>query len=189
MTDGRSARAVRTREAVVNAVLELVAAGNPRPTAKQIAEGAGISVRSVYVHFDDLDDLFRAAVDRHQQDLSGLLYLIDADLPICERIHLKVEQLAEIYERFGAVRRAAQQWAPQSATFQRAIMRRRQVGRADLERLFGGAVADPERREITVAAVEVMTGPSAWDTLRDQGRSAIEAREIMTFAVTRLMER
>src|SRR3954447_22420453 len=63
--DGRSARAQRTRDSVVDAVLDLVATGQTRPTAREIADAAGISVRSVYVHFDDLDDLFRAAADRH----------------------------------------------------------------------------------------------------------------------------
>ena len=45
--DGRSARAQRTRDSVVNAVLELAKSGDVRPTAKEIADCAGISVRSV----------------------------------------------------------------------------------------------------------------------------------------------
>src|SRR3954470_18279608 len=52
--DGRTARATRTREAVVSAVLDLVNEGNPKPTAREIADRAGVSLRSVYVHFDDL---------------------------------------------------------------------------------------------------------------------------------------
>ena len=76
--DGRTARSARTREAVVTAVLELVRAGNPRPTAKEIAARAGISLRSVYVHFDDLDDLFAAAGARQAEEVAHLLYAVDA---------------------------------------------------------------------------------------------------------------
>src|ERR1044072_5768679 len=63
-TDGRSARAARTRDAVVEALLSLLDEGNLRPTARQVAERAGVSLRSVYVHFDDLEDLFTAAAHR-----------------------------------------------------------------------------------------------------------------------------
>ena len=188
-TDGRSARAERTRDSVVNAVLELVTAGNPRPTAKEIADQAGISVRSVYVHFDDLDDLFRAAVDRHQEHLAGLLYLIDAGLPIADRIRLKIDQRVELFERFGAVRRAAQQWAPQSPAFQRALKRGSKIARMDLDRLFGAEIHDPDLRDLTLAAVDAVSGPAAWDTLRENGNSVEEARAIITFALTRLLER
>jgi len=62
--DGRTARSARTRDAVVRALLGLISEGDVRPTAGRIAERAGISLRSVYVHFDDLDDLFLAAFQR-----------------------------------------------------------------------------------------------------------------------------
>ena len=42
VTDGRSARSQRTRNAVVDALLELNREGNLRPTAKEIAERAGV---------------------------------------------------------------------------------------------------------------------------------------------------
>ena len=50
--------AARTRTAVVDALLTLNARGHLRPTARDIAAEAGVSLRSVYVHFDDLEALF-----------------------------------------------------------------------------------------------------------------------------------
>jgi AcrR family transcriptional regulator len=47
VADGRSARSRRTRTAVVDALLRLLRAGNLRPTAREIASEAGISLRSV----------------------------------------------------------------------------------------------------------------------------------------------
>src|SRR3989304_5263636 len=59
--DGRSARAARTRDAVVEALLTLIEEGDLRPTAQRVAEHARVSLRSVFQHFRDLESLFAAA--------------------------------------------------------------------------------------------------------------------------------
>src|SRR5438045_8961086 len=85
-TDGRSARSQRTREAVVDALLGLIRDGDPRPTAREIAERANISLRSVYVHFDDLEDLFLAAAQRQMAIVASMIVPIAADVPLADRI-------------------------------------------------------------------------------------------------------
>ena len=60
--DGRHARRDRNRVAVVDAMLELFAAGNLAPSSDEIAEKAGLSPRSLFRYFDDLDDLVRVAL-------------------------------------------------------------------------------------------------------------------------------
>ena len=71
--DGRVSRAARTREAVVDALLALNDRGVLRPTARDIAAEAGVSLRSLYVHFDDLESLFVAAGQRHTERLLAQL--------------------------------------------------------------------------------------------------------------------
>ena len=127
--DGRSARAQRTRDSVVGAVLDLVSTGQARPTAREIADAAGISVRSVYVHFDDLEDLFCVA-----------------------------DQRIQIHERFGAVRRAAEQWAPQSPALADVLHQGRVVGRQDIERLFGAELAGRVDHDTTLSAIILLLG-------------------------------
>ncbi len=61
--DGRTARSMRTKAAIVDACLALVDSGDLRPTAPRVAERAGVSVRSVFQHFADLDALFTAVGD------------------------------------------------------------------------------------------------------------------------------
>ena len=85
VTDGRSARSQRTRNAVVDALLDLNREGNLRPTAREIAERANVSLRSVYVHFDDLEDLFLAAAKRHAELVSGMLIEVPATGPLRSR--------------------------------------------------------------------------------------------------------
>jgi AcrR family transcriptional regulator len=187
--DGRSARAQRTRESVVDAVLELVGTGQTRPTAREIADAAGISVRSVYVHFDDLDDLFRAAADRHFEKMASLLEPVDAALPIAERISASTDQRIQIHERFGAVRRAAEQWAPHSPALAEVLRQGRAVGRQDIERLFGGELVGRADHDATLSAITLLLGAEAWDSLRSQGLSVTAAREVIVHTVTRLIER
>ncbi|MEO1059567.1 MAG: helix-turn-helix domain-containing protein, partial [Actinomycetota bacterium] len=62
--DGRSLRRERNREAVIDALVELIQEGNLEPGAKQIAERAGVSHRSVFRYFDDMTDLAETAVRR-----------------------------------------------------------------------------------------------------------------------------
>ncbi|MGZ4713724.1 MAG: TetR/AcrR family transcriptional regulator [Acidimicrobiia bacterium] len=186
--DGRSARAQRTRDSVVNAVLELAGGGNLRPTAREIADAAGISVRSVYVHFDDLDDLFRAAADRHFEQIATLLTPVDAALPVAERVEAAADQRVQINERFGAVRRAAEAWAPQSAALAEVLRQGRAVARHATERLFGPELTGRADHDVALSAVTVLLGAEAWDSLRSQGLSVAAAREVVIHAVNRLLE-
>ena len=61
--DGRRLRSERTRLAIIEAYQELLRRNSVMPTAVQIAEQAGCSVRSVFERFSDLDALSLATAD------------------------------------------------------------------------------------------------------------------------------
>lgn len=61
--DGRTLRRSRNRTAVIVALLDLIREGDLRPGAAEIADRAGVSHRSIFRYFDDLDDLVRTAID------------------------------------------------------------------------------------------------------------------------------
>ncbi len=186
--DGRSARAARTRESVVNAVLALAGRGVVRPTAREIAEEARISVRSVYVHFEDLDDLFGAAAARHFESLTALLNPVDAALPVSARLDAALDQRIAIHEQHGAVRRAAEQWAPHSATLTTALRQGRETGRRDLERLFGHELRGRSDQDLAMAVISVLLSAESWDGLRAQGLSPDAAREVIAHGTRRMLE-
>ncbi|NCV76101.1 TetR family transcriptional regulator, partial [bacterium] len=56
--DGRVARSERTREAIAEALLELLEEGVLRPRAQEIAKRADVAVRTVFQHFDDMEGLY-----------------------------------------------------------------------------------------------------------------------------------
>ena len=71
-TDGRARRRERNREAVVAALLELYREGRLQPSADEVAERAGVSVRSVFRYLDDTEAMVRAGSTRQQQHLAPL---------------------------------------------------------------------------------------------------------------------
>lgn len=58
-TDGRRQRSQRSREKILRAYWELMLDGDMNPSAAAIAEHAGVGLRSVFRHFEDLDTLLR----------------------------------------------------------------------------------------------------------------------------------
>jgi AcrR family transcriptional regulator len=65
--DGRHARSERSRQAMVDALLDLMREGNLRPSSAQIAERAGVTQRTLFNQFGDMDSLITAVAARQVQ--------------------------------------------------------------------------------------------------------------------------
>jgi AcrR family transcriptional regulator len=59
LADGRRERSRSNRNKIVAAMVDLVGKGDVAPSAARVAQTAGVSLRSVFRHFDDMDDLYR----------------------------------------------------------------------------------------------------------------------------------
>lgn len=189
--DGRTARSARTRAAVVTAVLELVRGGEPRPTAKEIAARAGISLRSVYVHFEDLDDLFTAAGARQAEEVAHLLYAIDASLPFPARVAEVVEQRAAIWEALAPLRRAALIWESSSPTLRERAKRMTDRSVRDLARVFTSELdrRDPDAQPILLEALNASSSSGAWEVLRlERGLTVERASAVVVTTLTALLQ-
>ena len=177
LTDGRSARAARTRDAVVEALLSLLDDGNYRPTARQVAERAGVSLRSVYVHFDDLEDLFTAAAHNHFERVRDLVQSIPGDGPLEGRLDAFVRQRARIHEASANVRRAAVLQEPFSPALVEVLSLARKLSRAEIELVFAPELGrhDDAGRERLAMELEVISNASTWEVLRLQHDLSAEA--------------
>lgn len=189
--DGRTARALRTREAIVDASIALVDEGDLRPTAPRIAERAKVSVRSVFQHFDDLEGLYAAVGDRLVERLSHVIMTVDGSLSLAARIEEVVRQRTILLEAITPVRRAAAVHAPFSAE----VSSRLQVGhdflRSEIERVFQPELATcrtAEQRVCLLDALDTVLSWASWDNLRSlNGRSQDDARAVLTLMVTALL--
>lgn len=59
LADGRRERSRSSRSKIVAAMLDLVGKGDVAPSAARVAVVAGVGLRSVFRHFDDMDELYR----------------------------------------------------------------------------------------------------------------------------------
>ncbi|MEL6486773.1 MAG: TetR/AcrR family transcriptional regulator, partial [Pseudomonadota bacterium] len=64
LSDGRRERSLASRRKILEAMVDLVAAGDPNPSAAAVADKAGVGLRSVFRHFQDKDSILREIDDR-----------------------------------------------------------------------------------------------------------------------------
>jgi AcrR family transcriptional regulator len=144
-----------------------------------VAERAGVSLRSVYVHFDDVEALFVAASARHYeriQTLPSLQLPIDPTAARSARIAQIVERCRDVFEQGGQVRRAALVQEPFSPALRRALEFGRRASRSETEAMFApelDAVGEAERPRLR-AAIETALSGSTWDALRSHHGFAID---------------
>ena len=190
--DGRTARAQRTRDAIVEACVQLVKQGDIRPTAPRIAEQAGVSVRSVFQHFDDLETLFSMVTLRSFDGLGALIKPISTDLPVEARIDALVAQRAELLEAITPIRRAAAVHAPFSPSIQQGVSAGQQFLRNQVAAAFEPELAalDEPRRDQVLTMLTSVTAWPVWDMMRTlDGLDVAGARAVVGDLVRAVLDR
>jgi AcrR family transcriptional regulator len=177
VTDGRLVRANRTRDGVVDALLALIDEGNLRPTAREIAARANVSLRSLYVHFDDVEALFYAASLRHAERLEAHRTQRVLDGSFEDRLTSFLDSRARYYEVGWNVRQAAVLQEPFSPALRAVLEKGRKASRADLLCAFGPEIDGDDER---LAALDVITNPVAWHVLCAQhGMALDQAKQVI----------
>lgn len=188
--DGRTRRAQRTRDAVIEALLALQEEGDLAPTALRVAERAGVALRTVYGHFADMEALWLEAGRRELDKISALADLPDPSLPLPDRVARYCASRARVLEALLPVMRATRLRLPTSAQLRRNWALYVQVGdretrawfRPELDRMSdtdGGALLD---------ALYLVSATGAWDALRgDRGLAPADAQSVMESSVGHLL--
>ena len=191
-TDGRRERSVRNRDAVVDALLDLLREGQLRPGGQAIADRAGVSLRTVFRHFDDLDALMESAV-RRQLDRVGPMFeqeAVGAGASLAERADALARHRERLYEEVAPVRRAAVRLASFSSAVGDALAASRRTLRRNLERQFESELSNMPAtvRRTTLDAADAAASFPAWEAMRhDQGLSPARARTALAHVLNRLL--
>jgi TetR/AcrR family transcriptional regulator, regulator of autoinduction and epiphytic fitness len=187
--DGRSARALRTREAIVDALLALIDDGELKPPAPRIAERAGVSLRSIYQHFEDLEALFAAAHRRYTERLLAIAAEVPDTGSLESRLDAFVEQRARIMEAVTPARRASLLQEPFSQQLRDGRNRIYELATAETVRVFRAELAglDEECRADLVAAASMAASWEAWEHLRLGGLDVDGARRVMRMTLSALL--
>jgi TetR/AcrR family transcriptional regulator of autoinduction and epiphytic fitness len=169
-TDGRTLRAQRTRQAIIDAHMALMLEGDLQPTAGRVAERAGVSLRALWSHFKDLESLFGAAGEKALEIQFAEYHPIDADLPLPERVDQFCMQRARMLDVIAGASRAAQIRLPFSKQLHANRVRHNIRLRQEIEDLFATEIArapDAATRDKLVTALLSATTWSSWMGCRD----------------------
>jgi TetR/AcrR family transcriptional regulator, regulator of autoinduction and epiphytic fitness len=188
--DGRAARSHRSRRAIVDAMRALHAEGELRPTAPRVAERAGVSLRTVWQQFADMEALLVEANRRDNEILQTLMKQIDPDQPLAARVALFTSQRARILEQMTPSWRAARLQAPFSEELKRNKAQTLAMAKAELETVFAPELtklAGKKGQELGegLHAVSIW---SFWESLRTElGLSPEQAENLVRATVTALL--
>ena len=184
-SDGRRQRSERSRRAIIDAALALIAEGVLIPSAQQISDCANVGIRTFFRHFADMETLFDA-VDQQIRDSTVARYSGgEREGTLAERILHAAQRHADNYETDSntMLSTAAQMWRYESlrkryARYQRGLRR-------DLDDWLPELKALPASRRHMVDAIASF---EMWHRLRaHQGLSKAAATNVVVELLTELV--
>jgi AcrR family transcriptional regulator len=188
--DGRRLRSERTRQYIIEAYLALLRERPGVPTAAQIAERAGYSVRSLFERFPDLLALSLAAADYAfaQANAQAVIRNIDADR--ATRIRTQVETRGQTCEQWLPLWRALTRNLHHSEELKVRVRRVREAVRLRLELMYRPelAIMGAVERQRSLIALEAITDFESWARMRETfGLSAEEGCAVWIRAIDRML--
>lgn len=188
--DGRTARSQRTLRIISDAHIGLINDGELKPSAKQIAARAGVSVRALWDHFKDMESLMSNTAARQLSEQDEAFEPVPVGLPLAERLAAFSRQRAVILEAIAPLARAADVQRPFSAALQQNLQENLKRMRDDVERLFAAELAElePPHRTLMVLSICAASHWANWKLLRDSlGQSADQARAVVENTLAALL--
>ena len=188
--DGRVARRERNSDAVVDAIMVLIQAGETQPSMADVAHLAGVSERSIFRHFETREALFGAVIERQLEVVTALTREISSSGSLGDRIAALFVERARLYEEITPMRRAALHLVDVSDLVAEQLADSRIWLRDELEEVFARELdrRSPADRRDLVAAVAMASSWEAWNLLRTvEGCSVVRARRVFVRVLTRLL--
>jgi AcrR family transcriptional regulator len=189
-SDGRKRRSTNTKLRIVDALLDLVNEGDYHPTARQIAVRAGVSERSVFQHFNDLNELHTAVGQRQFDRLQKFRQPIPQSANFDKRLKIYVNQRANVLEAVTPIRRALMIVEPSSTS----LMQLRQTfHQMNIDHILESFTVELEtveanHRMLMIDAVEAVSSWHNWEAIRFQGNSVARAKKIVELIIRSLFE-
>jgi AcrR family transcriptional regulator len=189
--DGRTARRDRNRELVLDAVLELFAENQLAPNAADVAARSGVSLRSVYRYFEDIDALVQAALDRHLERIAPLLQVENPGVgSLDDRVARFVTARMRLYEAAAPTMRAALVRASVQPLLAERIVWARNRLREQTEAMFAPELAArpaAERRAVAATLDTLSQFESAEHLRVARGYTLAQTTDILRRSFTALL--
>jgi AcrR family transcriptional regulator len=166
-TDGRSLRRSRNRTAVIVSLFQLIREGSLDPSVPEIADRAGVSHRSVFRYFDDLNDLFRLTVDHAVNETMSLRAVPNlGDGSLERRIDIYVDTRLRVHDQAYTVSRVAHIKAQKIPSIEEGLRALTVITRSQMAEHFAAECDHSSDREMLLDALMVLTSFEAYDYQR-----------------------
>ena len=189
--DRRRLRTERGRELVVTALLQFFDEGESQPGAARIAARAGVSERSVFRYFDDLDALAAEAVARQIGRTRELFAPPSATGDLDARVRALADQRMRIHDQVAIVSAAGRRIETRAPSVAEAFAIRRRLFREQAAAQFApelDAHRGRERNEL-LDAVDAAASFELIDQLRTvAGHSRARTRAVVVRTLRALLD-
>ena len=183
VTDGRVARGQRTRRNVAEALIELLREGVTEPTARAVADRAGVSLRLVFHHFSEMDDLYHYVAALQLRRQWSQMPCISPKLALSTRRERTVAHRAALYEDISPIRRALVRRMPSSKGVTTTIAAADGLLLEDLKETFApelAALAPSSRLEV-IEGMDLASSWESWERMRTTSLLEVRgAKRVMT---------
>jgi AcrR family transcriptional regulator len=176
MVDGRRERSKSSRAKIVAAMLDLVAAGDVQPSAAKVAETAGVGLRTVFRHFDDMDSLYSEMSEAIEATVLPIMLQPFLSANWRDRLREIAIRRAELFEMILPYRISASLKRFQSAFLMQDYRRMLRLERNTIEAILPEAIRnDPVQANLLYLTLNFQ----CWRSLRhDQELSVDNARAV-----------
>ena len=177
LSDGRRERSRSSRSRIASAMLELVAKGEVAPSAAQVAEVAGVGLRSVFRHFKDMDALYREMSEEIEARVLPILLRPPEGTTWQQRLTNLAERRARIFEAIMPFRISANIRRFESPYLMQDY---RRLLRLEAETLEAHLPEDVRADTLGARGLNVILSFNTWRLLRhDQGLTVEEAKAVV----------
>ena len=190
--DGRSLRRERNRQDIVDALLGLIENGETEISAALIASKAGLSERSIFRYFDDVNDLYRSVCDLAFSKEIEYALIDDAGVGSLDtKIENFVNQRVRIYTMNEKIAPAARSFAFKNPIIKNQLVVGRKLLRTQIMKHFAEelSVFDKQQQQVAVAIIDSLTTFESYDMMRsDQKMSVLTIKSILTESIRKALQ-
>ena len=190
--DGRSLRRERNRQDIVDALLSLIENGETEISAALIASKAGLSERSIFRYFDDVNDLYRSVCDLAFSKEIEYALIDDAGVGSLDtKIENFVNQRVRIYTMNEKIAPAARSFAFKNPIIKNQLVVGRKLLRTQIMKHFAEELSafDKQQQQAAVAIIDSLTTFESYDMMRsDQKMSVLTIKSILTESIRKALQ-
>lgn len=163
--DGRAQRSIRSRQLIIDSMVELINEGNLIPTAQQVADRAGVTIRTVFRHFSEMEKLFAELDASMRPAYEKLFQSTDRSGSLDERILHAVQCHADGYVAMSQIMQSTRSQLWRWPILRKNYGRNQRKLRKDLDNWL------PELKKVSSEireSIDAITSFEFWDRLMSQ---------------------